>query len=344
MKRNFYLLLCAILFQLPLIGQTPYYYEEFETGQGWSLDENWNIETGKMQFNWSPTITNFDLSAISPTIYLLENTQELIVTQYLDAFGASTPSEVAEIIIVVSGDEFLLWGHELSSGNWGQANGTDLVLDISMYAGQDIQFKFRTYGPSTFQWNWWDIFRLELTSLLEADLTVSNLEGPSVIDINETGQWSLDIKNLGSQPQSDFMIKLFSFKYGDLIGSMDISDPVQPQETKTFTFDWMPLIGQNTALYGVVFLDGDQFEANNVSESHFVRVNPDIEFEIFAWDNDNSIETITDPELGDAIQPSTGLTRVLDAAGMDYTFCSALPDDLFSYDIVFSTMGCYCVS
>ena len=81
-----------------------------------------------------------------------------------------------------------------------------------------------------------------------------------------------------------------------------------------------------------------------MSGSHFVRVNPDIDFNILVWDNDNSIETILDPENGDMIQPSTGLTRALDAAGLNYDFCSDLPDDLFEYEILYGTMGCYCVS
>ena len=36
------------------------------------------------------------------------------------------------------------------------------------------------------------------------------------------------------------------------------------------------------------------------------------------WDNDNGIATVICPEQGDVIQPSTSLTRVLDAAGFEY--------------------------
>ena len=125
---------------------------------------------------------------------------------------------------------------------------------------------------------------------------------------------------------------------------MDVSDPIEPGEIKTFTFDWTPTIAHNTALYGIVINEGDEFDQNNVSKSHFVRVKPDIEFDILVWDNDNSIKTISDPENGDMIQPSTGLTRVLNAAGLNYDYCVSLPDNLFSYEILFGTMGCYCVS
>ena len=344
MKKTLYLLLLFMLFKLPLMAQTPYWAEEFDTGQGWALDNNWAIANGKMQFFWSPTITNFDLSAVSPIITLPENTQELIVTQYLDVFGYSSPSEVAQIIIISEGDESLLWDHELAWDNWGAPGGTELILDISDFSGQDIQFKFRTFGPTTYEWNWWDIFRLEVTVMLDTDLTVTNVEGPIVIDITETGQWDMNVKNLGSLPQSDFTLKLFSFKFGDLIGTIDITEAINPGETKAFTFDWTPSIAQNTALYGIVIKDGDEYEQNNMSGSHFVRVNPDIDFNILVWDNDNSIGTILDPENGDMIQPSTGLTRALDAAGLNYDYCTSLPDDLFEYEILYSTMGCYCMS
>jgi len=344
MKNSIYLLLLLMLFKLPISAQTPAWTEDFTTGDAWTLDENWTIADGKMQFYWSPSITNFDLSAISEPITLMENAQELIVIQYLDAFGASAPSEEAEIIIVTEEEEVLLWEHLLSSGNWGQANGTELVLDISEFAGQEVQFKFRTHGPSTFEWNWWDIFKLEMTVMLENDLTITAIDGPRVMNLEETAEWNLDVKNLGSISQTDFTLKLFSFKSGDMIGALDISEAISPGQTITYTFEWTPTVAHNTALYGLVVNEGDEFENNNVSKSHFVRVSPNIEYDILVWDNDNSIETITDPEQGDLIQPSTGLTRALEAAGLNYDFCTSLPDDLFTYEVLFGTMGCYCVS
>lgn len=344
MKKTIYLLLLLMLFKLPCMAQTPAYSEDFSSGEGWNLDENWLINGGKMLFVWSPTITNFNLSATSEPITLMDNAEELIVTQYLDIFGASSPSEEAEIIIMANGDEFLLWEHLHSSGNWGQPAGTELLLDISEFAGEEVQIKFRTHGPSTFEWNSWNIFKLEILVMLENDLTITEVEGPLVIDVNEPGSWEVDVKNLGSLPQTDFTLKLFSFKYGDMIGEMVVSDAIDPGQTKTFTFDWTPIVAHNTALYGVVIKEGDEFEDNNISKSHFVRVSPDIEFNILVWDNDNDIETITDPDKGDLITPATGLIRALESAGLDYDFCTSLPDDLFSYEVLFGTMGCYCVS
>lgn len=344
MRKILYLLFMVFILHGVASAQTPYWNESFDNPQGWSLDENWNIANGKLRFNWSPTITNFDLSAVSSVVSLMDNTQELIVVQYLDAFGFGSPPEVAEIIIMKDGDEEVLWSYTLDDGNWGQQNGTELILDISAYGGSDVQFKFRTYGPTTYNWNWWDIFEMQLTTLLDNDLTVKQISGPAVLDAQETGIWQLTVKNLGSQPQSGFDVNLYSYKFGELIGNMQIQDVVDPQQASAYEFEWTPDTSQNTALFGEVILEGDEFSDNNKSISHFVRVRPDLEIKILVWDNDNGIETITDPEMGDVIQPSTALMRVLDAAGLDYDYVSGIPDDLFSYDMVFATMGCYCVS
>ena len=59
-------------FILPISAQSPYWTEDFSVGQGWTLDDNWIINGGKIQFYWSPSMTNFDVSAISPMINFMK--------------------------------------------------------------------------------------------------------------------------------------------------------------------------------------------------------------------------------------------------------------------------------
>lgn len=332
-----------LLFILPISAQTPYWIEDFSDGTGWTVEENWIIEGGKLEFYWTPSISNFDASAISPVINLHESIGELIVNQYLDVFMTSS-NEVAEIAIIYDDTEDVLWSHALSGGNWGVMSGTDIEFALQEYAGMDVQFKFRTYGMDTFNWNWWDVFNMSLTVYLDQDLAVEQISGPTQIDLMETGTWNIEVKNTGSQTVSDFIIKLYDYKSSELIGSLDVFDEIEPQGVNTYGFEWFSSAAYNTVLYGVVEYDADEFEGNNVSKSHFVRVNPDIDFNIMVWDYDNGIATVTCPEQGDEIEPSTSLTRALDAAEYDYTYYTYLPDELDSYDIVFSTMGCFCVS
>lgn len=344
MKKKLLLFTLLIIFKMPIWSQTIYWSEEFDTNQGWTLDQNWSFGSGKIRFYWTPTVTNFDLSAISPEIQLHENTVDLIVKQHLDAFSSSNPPETAEIYLISGATETLLWDHTLNSGDWGLSTGSDIFLDISEFAGQSVRFKFRTFGPTTYNWNWWDVFSLQLTALFQNDLTASGITGPSIINPDETGTWSVLVKNLGTQPQSGFSVSLFSIKYNDLVGTVDIFESIQPQQTISVDFDWTPEIAHNTALSASVDLLGDEFEENNDSKSHFVRISPEIEFSVLVWDNDNGIQTINDPEIGDEIEPSLSLTRALDQAGINYQLVGTLPPFLNSYDIIFATMGCYCLS
>lgn len=332
-----------LLFILPISAQTPYWTEDFNIDQGWAVEDNWLIEGGKLEFYWNPSISNFDASAISPIITLHESIGELIVNQYLDVFSTSS-NEMAEISIMYDGGEDVLWSYALASGSWGEMSGTDIEFPLETYAGMDVQFKFRTFGADTYNWNWWSVFSLTLMVYLDQDLAVTQISGPTQVDLLETGTWNIEVKNTGSQTVSDFIVKLYDYKTAELIGSLDITDEIEPQGSGMYGFDWNSSAAYNTIFYGMVEYEADEFEGNNVSGSHFVRVNPDIDFNIMVWDNDNGIATVVCPEQGDEIEPSTSLTRALDAAEYDYSYYTYLPEELHMYDIVFSTMGCFCVS
>ena len=180
MKKLNYLVLFISLFWLPLSAQTPWWNDDLSSNIGWYMEENWTISSGKLEFNWSPHIQNFDCSAVSPTITLHEHVQDLIVNQYLDVYAAG--NEIAEIYLVVEGYEHLLWEFALTGTNWGEENGTDIFFDISEYGGQDVQIKFRTFGEDSWNWNWWEIFNLTITAYFENDLCLNSIEGPGNIE------------------------------------------------------------------------------------------------------------------------------------------------------------------
>ncbi|MBE0661697.1 MAG: hypothetical protein IH597_04435 [Bacteroidales bacterium] len=344
MRKALLILALFSLFRLQVYSQTVYWTESFENNQGWTLDQNWSIEGGMLQFYWTPTISNFDLSAISPVIELDPNVQDLIVNQYLNVFGASNPSEVAEIRLITSSSEFLLWSHSLNSGSWGSASGTEVVFDISDFAGQSVQFKFRTFGPSTYQWNNWNVYSLEVTAIFQNDLAVSSIDGPNILSADITSVFSVSVSNPGSEPQADFTVSMFCYKTGNLIGTAEITEVVEPQQTATVEFEWTPSQVLNTAFYAEIEHEGDEFEGNNKSKSHFIRVKPENIFSVLVWDNDNGIATITCPDQGDVVRPTVVLTRALSKTGIDYQLVNALPNELNEYNIIFVSLGGYCLS
>jgi hypothetical protein len=344
MRKTLLFLALFSLCMTQVYSQTVYWTENFESNQGWSLDQNWSIVSGKLQFYWSPTISNFDLSAISPVIMLDENVQDLIVKQHLNVFGASNPPETSEIYLVTSESEHLLWSHHHNQGNWGSTSGSEIEFDVSGFAGQSVQFKFRTFGPSTYQWNWWDVFSLRLTAMFQNDLAVAGIDGPNILSAGFSSVFSVLVINPGTEPQSDFTVSMMCYKTGALIGTAEITDTIQPQQTIEVDFEWTPTQVLNTAFYAEVELDDDEFEGNNKSKSHFIRVKPDNIFSLLVWDNDNGINTITCPDQGDVVRPTVVLTRALTNAGIDYELVNALPGDLNEYNIIFVSLGAYCLS
>lgn len=344
MRKTLLFLALFALCRMQVFSQTVYWTETFENNQGWTFDQNWSITSGKLQFYWTPIYYNFDLSATSPVIELHENIQSLIVNQFLDAFGSSNPPETAEIRLVSSTTEYLLWSHTLNNGDWGSSAGSEVELDISDFAGQSVQFKFRTLGPSTYQWNWWYIFDLKLSAIFQNDLAILGINGPHIFNPNETSALSVLLHNPGMEPQSDFTISMLCCKTGNVIGTVEFADVIQPQQTQSVDFEWTPTQVFNTAFYAEIELEGDEFSGNNKSRSHFIRVKPDIDISLLVWDKDNGINTITCPEQGDLVKPTVLLTRALTNAGIDFTLVNNLPPDLNEYNIIFVSLGAYCLS
>jgi len=342
MKNLLLFSLLLFLFRIPVEAQTIYWTEDFNSSQGWYLQDNWTIAEGKLEFSWTPSVNNFDLSATSPYIILDDNIGEVIFSQFLDVFSAS-PDEFAEISIITEGGPVILWDYPLTGGSWGSTSGQDLSFSINEYAGQTVKFKFRTYGLTTFNWNAWDVLEIKLTAYYDHDLCISSLSGPTVVQLAENNSWTVEVTNNGSLPESDYTIEILDHKSGNIIGSLTSTEPIAPQQTKFFDIDWTPYAAYNTAFYGIVTHDADEFDGNNSSASHFIRIDPGIPCNILLWDHDNGIQTIVDPEKGDHIKPATGLQRILQDAGYEFDYMTDLPDNLNDYDIVLSTMGCYCL-
>jgi len=307
------------------------------------MDENWIIEENRLQFDFYPVITNFDVSAYSPVITLDADVREIGINQHIETYEFGYTDEIAEISIISDTSETILWTYDLSAGNWGWASGTDLNFNIAEFSGQDVQFRFRTYGTSTSAWFWWDIFSMKLIADYDKDLSINSIGGSANIVPNQPATFTVEITNLGHESQTGFMIELISLKTGNVVGDMQVSSQLPPGLTDYFSIDWTPTGAHNTALYAKVILPGDKYEENNEYRSHFLRVRPDVTYSVLIWDNDNGIDNILDPEKGDVIQASLAMVRAFDGAGIPYELLANLPEDLSVYDMIFTTMGCYCL-
>jgi hypothetical protein len=344
-KRYFLVLFAVVLLRMPVISQTVVWEENFlSPPSGWVLEGNWAFITGQMQMYFYPVVLDYDFSAISPGIPIPQNGGDLTVRQFLEVFGPSVSTEQCEISVISDNIETVLWSYHLSEGNWGIVGGADLSFPMAQFAGSTVHIKFRTWGPTTDAWYGWYVYNLKLSASFDNDLTALDVVGPNNVSINQQDIWTLNIKNAGMLPQSGFTVKLFTIKTSQEIGNCFVTDVIAPGETRPIAFSWTPDESQNTGLYGTVMADDDEYLFNNISPVHFVRVEPEIAYNVLVWDNDNDIETIENPETGVLEQPDAGITRALDNAGIDYTLMTTLPDDLTDWDIIFATMGCYCLS
>ncbi len=325
-------------------AQTVYWFEDFSFGGEWILDDNWHISDGKLHFNWYPMTPNFDLEAVSPPIHLIDNAEKLIVKQYLEVFGSSNPPEVAEISLIVNGEDQLLWSHGLDAGHWGSPGGSDIEFDIAEFAGETVQFKFRTHGPVTWQWSAWDVHEIKLIASYPYDLAAYTVTGPSTISEMETGNWSVEVMNLGTQPQHSFAVSLISQKFGDLVGTIQVDETILPQQSLQLDFEWTPDFAHNTLLYAQVSSEQDDFNGNDISDEHFLRVGPSQDFSVLLWNNDNGINTVVCPDQGDLVRPTVAMMRVLNKAAIPFQLVNNLPGELLDYDLIIASLGCYCLS
>jgi len=222
--------------------------------------------------------------------------------------------------------------------------GEDLSFSLESFAGQSIRIKLRTFGITTFNWSAWQVFELNIVAEYENDLSLSNIMGPKNLDLLQTGDWVVEVTNHGTLPINEYTVNLIDSKSGLVLDELPATNVIEPGDSKIFGFSWVPDAAYNTVIYGQVTAGDDQFLKNNLSEGKFLRIEPETEYSILVWDNDNGIQSIQCPEKGDMVRPLTGLTRALDDAGLEYEVYTYLPDNLNSFDVVLATMGCYCLS
>lgn len=339
MKAKIILLFCLVL-TINLMAETIFWEESFDTDPGtWILDSNWSISNGYMRLYYYPVVSDYDLSAVSPVIQLPENVSDLIVTQYLNVF--TIEDEVAQIILIHSEGSEVLWDYEMSLGNWGNYTGTEIIFPLQNYGGQEIQLQFRSFGESTWNFNSWDIFNLSITAMLDNDMAASDLEGPNKLQPGESGTWSVEVRNNGILAQDTFSVELY--KYGaELIGSETFTQTLNSGETLSVDFTWIPEEPGNTCVYAEVFLENDENLPNNVTDSSYLRVSQDDDLNVLVWDNDN-FSAFIHPETDLYTGCEQGITEALDLNGIDYELQSVLPLELDNFDIIFVTLGLYCL-
>ena len=334
-----YLLFLVFLFPLLLLAQATFWEEPFDNNDAnWELDSNWSIDGGKLEFYYSPTVTNYDLSAVSPVINLPDNVGDMVVKQWISTY--SIVDEIAEIAILHDGSESILWEYEMLEGDWGEMNGTDISLSLSSFAGESIQLRFRSYGESTWNLNNWDVYNITIFAMYDNDLAFNEFIGPMSIEQNQVGSWFVVIENKGINEIDSYSVQVYQDE--TYITELYNEVPIYSEEAQTLDFSYQFVETGDFNLTAEVVLDNDEFLDNNISSPFQISVYPEGALQILIWDNDNNSH-LTDPDNYQTVGCEYGLEKALESNLVYHDTVTELPDYLYEYDAIFATLGIYCV-
>jgi len=302
----------------------------------WLLEGNWDYRADQevIQLDWNPGTLNYDFSACSPEIYLPDNTTDLVLTHSI--FNHSANDEVAEIRVITQEGDELLWNYFYSNGDFAE---TDLSLDLSAYAGETIQLKFRSYGSNSFNIEWWKIFNVTIYSMVTIDIKAIEVVCHDFIEQNATEEIGVRIKNTGMTFVSNFQVKLH--KETQEIATATYEATLSPGEEDTLFFSYSFSKPEDTWLKGEIILENDNNQTDNITEQHNAMVYLSGLPVCLVYDNDNNSHYFN-PENGLFMPCEESITSALEANNIPFLLTRELPIVLDLYDIVFVEAGIYC--
>jgi hypothetical protein len=339
--KKIFLIITMMYLSIFLYSETIIWEETFEpVPTGWELEGNWQFDEGHhfLFLNWHPAVDDYDMSVTSPMISLPNDVSDLILSHYLSQYTAV--DEIAEINVISGETSTTIWNWNYSDGNWGNEEGTETVLSLTDFAGEDIQLQFRSHGTSSGNISIWLIHDITITATFENDLAAVKIVGPPNAEANTQDTWNITIKNNGQNAQSDYMVKFYSNEVE--VGSIVSTDELAPLDSREHSFNWTPEIVENTFLRGEVFLAEDEFMSNNSTDVFNLEVFPTGEKQYLIWNNDND-SYYYDPDNGEHRDSEYGVEQALIANDINYKKVEILPEVLYNYDIIFVCLGQFCV-
>ncbi len=346
MKKLVYLIFSLVMIQAFSFSQTSIINEDFmEPLTGWEMESNWSQEEGYLMLYYYPIVQNYDLSSKTSEFYVPANGGNVIFNMFIDVFAATVSDEKCEISVIKSdGGEDILWSYDLTEGPWGSFSGAELSLSLDDYIGETVRLRMRSYGSTTAAMWGWFFFNVNFTTWFDYELSAVNITGPSKLEIMEEGIWQIGIKNQGLASVSDFQVELHCYKTGQNVAEGFYTNTLSPGQTANVSLNWAADHAYNTVVYANINSEEDEFQSNNKTAGHFVRIEPDMDYNVLIWNNDNGISTVVQPESGQMQRPGIGIQKALQAAGIDADYTTNLPASIENYDVIIATMGCYCLS
>ena len=146
----------------------------FPEGQGnWNFGSSYTPPSGSAPnafFGWSPSITNYSYSLVSPLISAVGFSDiKLDFKLYINNFSTSTVEQMAVEYKTIDSNDWILLENFTNSGGTVQFVRTNQLLDGM--EGQQFQVRFRAHGANSYNINGWGL----------DDINFHGVEQPSVI-------------------------------------------------------------------------------------------------------------------------------------------------------------------
>ncbi len=123
-------------------------------------------------------------------------------------------------------------------------------------------------------------------TVYDNDLAGQTISGNTIVNAGNTEAYSIELKNVGNNPQSNYTVKLFK-QGGEEVASLDVSQAIAPSESVTHNMIWDIPANQpagTTYLYGQVVLAGDENLNNDNTNNLEILIYPQGIMEISVGD------------------------------------------------------------
>jgi hypothetical protein len=241
------------------------------TPTGWNLEGNWTFQTGNLRLGWSPTTTDYDMSATSPAIQLPATVGDVIITQYYDDYS-SNAGEMLEIIAVHEAGQTVLWEYTTSNGDWGVTGGQNIDFSLAQFANHTIQLKFRSYGGSTFNINYWYIYNIAIMGSINNDLAAIAILGDVTPSVSQSTDYTVKVRNNGLLTQSNYTVRLM--QSGNVVLYSLPGQSINQTQIIDYVFTHAFTSEGPTQLWGEVVFAADELPANNTTAILNLNVQP----------------------------------------------------------------------
>lgn len=271
------IILLLSIFGSVLWAQLPQSFEEGAIPSTWSV---YNVDGDTKQFVAynAGTANAHDGLWVAQVGYNLAGNDDWLVTPQLNInasnsllkFWARSTSttwyEDFNVKLSTSGNQVENFTVNIASYTQIPNAWTEYSVDLSAYIGQSVYLGIQvvsvnelTFRIDDFQW------------VMQNDLGITSITGTNTPSVNQSVDYTVNVKNYGSASQSNYTVKLYK---NDVEIATQNGTNINSSEVIPYIFNWTPTETGQATLYAKVISDNDTNTSNDQSSNLIVNVQP----------------------------------------------------------------------